>query len=85
MTHPMTPTPTPPGWQPIETAPRDGTRVLLWLKDEGCALIGMWTSDPCDGEFMWWLPEWDERQTDDGMHWITHWHILPPPPPETAP
>ena len=27
-------------WQPIETAPKDGTRILLWDTDE--AVIAKW-------------------------------------------
>ena len=29
------------GWQPIETAPRDGTRILVWHPEEGAA-ISLW-------------------------------------------
>ena len=55
-------------WQPIETAPRDGTSILLWIPKEGdcaCALparveSGKW------GRFGWLLL-WDEAP--DPTHW----------------
>ena len=72
------------GWQPIETAPRDGTRVWLWLADEGFAVLGIWRPlikpEPDEAPEMWWLPEMNFWQTDDGLHDITHWQPLPDPP-----
>jgi hypothetical protein len=72
-------------WQPIETAPKDGTRILIWDDDEGGYEIGFWSSnheswldnDICDG--------------DPGKYWPgdllgntifepTHWMPLPEPP-----
>lgn len=29
-------------WQPIETAPKDGTLLLLWLEDEHRPIVGHW-------------------------------------------
>lgn len=70
------------GWQPIETAPKDGTRILLWCvhqnaqyaKDaraEGweAAVIGEWTTHNRGG----WV--WHGLA---GKH--THWMPLPDPP-----
>lgn len=66
-------------WQPIETAPKDGTPVLLGRFAPGCLLDGRVSVDK------WSLPE-------DGRGWIgfgkfnpeywpaTHWMPLPPPP-----
>ncbi len=66
-------------WQPIETAPRDGTAVLLWLQDEGFSVKGAWM--PVHGNNpMWWIREMDISQSDDGFHLITHWMPLPDAP-----
>lgn len=67
-------------WQPIETAPKDGTRVLLgraewveigrWLANSRAyrgAPLGTWMDDADNGG-----PE--------GHDWPTHWMPLPPPP-----
>lgn len=56
-------------WQPIETAPRDGTLVLCWLNIGGHALVyrhrSAWRTGPI-GEAV--KP--------------THWQPLPAPPKE---
>jgi hypothetical protein len=41
-----------PKWQPIETAPRDGTRLLLWLPEWKRSEIGSWLS--CSRMLGWW-------------------------------
>jgi hypothetical protein len=66
-------------WKPIETAPKNGTRILLGRFKSDCPMNGRCAVD-------WWsLPE-------DGRGWIgfgkfnptywppTHWMPLPPPP-----
>jgi len=63
-------------WQPIETAPRDGTPVLIWLDDEGFCVKGIWRRPPGCDEFMWWIPEMDAG----GFHEPSHWMPLPAPP-----
>lgn len=72
-------------WEPIESAPRDGTRVILftkWLGDKLCP-------DPFDEVQVGY---WDDgNQTHDVWHrepgWVTefigtptHWIPLPAPP-----
>lgn len=70
------------GWQPIETAPKDGTRVLLYLAAPWSRL-----------ELARWYQPWGNWQTDGdepdqfrdeycgiGSQLPTHWQPLPPPP-----
>ena len=59
-----------PGWQPIESAPRDGTRVLAWTAYETVEIVSaLGRGDSWD-----WF-------TDDGLHVeVTHWQPLPAPP-----
>jgi hypothetical protein len=51
-------------WQPIETAPRDGTRILVRSKNGA----GIWT-DPC---VAWWLDGWKCSPGDDGQPMIVY-------------
>ena len=55
-------------WQPIETAPRDGTLVDLWHKD-GFRMTEVWweQTDEC----------WSCVMGDESF---THWMQLPEPP-----
>jgi hypothetical protein len=61
-------------WQPIETAPKDGTRLLLFgtervfLTDR--AFVGRWDAERAGGS--WVGPEWRCIPT--------HWMPLPEPP-----
>lgn len=61
-------------WQPIETAPRDGTPILAW---NGGVFVVYWESDPGS----WWVydPPCDERAVWN-VKQPTHWMPLPPPP-----
>ena len=59
------------GWQPIETAPRDGRRILAF--DKGCAMGVIWFNAK---EQMF-----EDVQClidDDGV--VTHWMPLPEAP-----
>lgn len=78
------------GWQPIESAPKDGTVVDLWAK--------RWRAQTDDFEFARFTGLlWDERHrtwakpTNGGLtldlaggpgpDWrVTHWQPLPEPP-----
>jgi len=54
------------GWQKIETAPKDGTTVLLYIPDAGGGIAcGHWDVRWCASEYLV-VP--------------THWRALPPPP-----
>lgn len=70
-------------WQPIETAPKDGTRVDLWVKcwrpyDD---LFSVMRCTDC-----YWTK--GDSMSNNGPHWVrlesgwrpTHW-MLPPDPP----
>lgn len=58
------------GWRPIETAPKDGTDVLLWAPHWKAAATG-WTfgGDP-----------WQGCRKDTVTKPPTHWQPLPSPP-----
>lgn len=65
-------------WQPIETAPKDGTRVLGWDGESGwysCEfekLEGAWVAVPFS------ISGWDPHHVSP-----THWMPLPEPPDDT--
>ncbi len=76
------------GWQPIETAPRDGTRVLIYQPNapRQNVMEAYWAMPYEDApeEQCWW-------NTPDGISGrgytilseaVTHWQPLPPPPEE---
>lgn len=81
------------GWQPIETAPKDGTQFLALVSNGWHALV----SAPADGlrngwSYLWWRSS--DRQSypivqthSAGTNWaatstllLTHWQPLPAPP-----
>jgi hypothetical protein len=75
-------------WQPIETAPKDGTDVIVmymhietqvvhnafWMDEKDC-----WAGDNPGG---WWSYVHSEvsRELLDDWRTPTHWMPLPPPP-----
>lgn len=69
------------GWQPIGTAPRDGTAVAVFdaNMETGCAVTVKWNHDTwcvvdCSGGI---LTDWDGNNYDV---YPTHWRALPEPP-----
>jgi hypothetical protein len=62
-------------WRPIETAPKDGSTVLLYFADHSLAypMIGTGFWDGVTGQ--WWNKAWNEA---------THWMPLPDPPATAA-
>ena len=65
-------------WQSIETAPKDGTLILLAAR-AGVTVQAAWEwdrADPTDGGY------WDywENVPEYGIHQFTHWMPLPEPP-----
>lgn len=75
------------GWQPIETAPKDGTSVLIfgtkwrfdWAgdRDESFAAVCSWC-EPMDDESGWSIDHSTYYTTDCLVP--THWMPLPEPP-----
>ncbi len=63
-------------WLPIESAPKDGTNVLL-LNRKGNIAAGLWQQES------WWLRggSYPNAFFND-HHGPTHWQPLPPPPEE---
>jgi hypothetical protein len=60
-------------WQPIETAPKDGTEILAWDGSVRTTAV-------------WWVPgkQWSlvspGEYAEDSEVWPTHWMPLPEPP-----
>jgi hypothetical protein len=69
-------------WQPIETAPKDGTVIELMNEHNGLTDIGHW----CDYSTRGYPSlseldgEWDQEQGNGDM---THWRPLASPPEAT--
>lgn len=67
-------------WQGIESAPKDGTYVLLFWPQRPPGDVGRWTIDPTPPH-----RAMDEGFKGNGDNCIpreqpTHWMPLPPPP-----
>jgi hypothetical protein len=72
-------------WQPIATAPRDGTTVLVHHPASGFVLVswfpwGIGSADN-DGFGTNWKSDWDRSYLGSEP---THWMPLPAPPKENA-
>jgi hypothetical protein len=78
----------PSAWQPIETAPRDGERIVLAKYDwaHGLSAFG-----PSDVQIygLWWMTvgywsdkwlNWNDGIEPSGLASPTHWMPLPEPP-----
>lgn len=73
----------PAGWRPIESAPKDGTLLLLWESYEDEPFIGRWHDFRSR-----WIASTAHYNTDGDAcvidtvcsEGVTHWMPLPPPP-----
>ena len=77
-------------WQPIETAPKDGTRLLFW--DGVCHKVGHWRDESYKEErfvkektngdriYKWFTVDLGHWDIDDYEINPTHWMPLPTPP-----
>lgn len=88
-------------WQPIETAPKDGTLVLLHVDFSGrqhrlhdAVDWAVTTGQNCcdnTGEDVWEVVGWDwsfdafETEFIEPGSAVTHWMPLPPPPKRAPP
>lgn len=80
-----TPPDTAPAWRPIETAPKDGTEIILRKGDRvGAAAWIKWPSTEYEEAGEGWTIGHDSDSWD-GDQAPTHWMPLPPPPGESAP
>lgn len=60
------------GWQPIDTAPKDGTWMLTCRQnDTDSVRIAQWRAEG-------WCDDGD-GYTIDERHWPTHWMPMPDP------
>lgn len=71
-------------WQPIETAPKDGTRVMLYRSGWGIGVVGAWGEHPSKECCGWLLVDgvyvpgaleesfvgWAEEAAIMPTHWI---------------
>jgi hypothetical protein len=75
------------GWQPIETAPKDGTRILLAKIGATNAVpgLGIKAREPhvwwaCTGHWSEKWKNWNDGIEPCGLAGPNYWHPLPPPP-----
>lgn len=72
-------------WRKIETAPKDGTRVILYFAHKDICIGGSYEeideSDFESGERKWkdWIVD-DELFFEEPVNEPTHWMPLPKPP-----
>ncbi len=73
-------------WQPIETAPKDGSEILVGYMhiDTLCVHNAFWLDydEECPNETGWWTYSYSEvsRTKLDGIYSPTHWMKLIPLP-----
>jgi hypothetical protein len=65
-------------WMPIESAPRDGRRILGWNKIDGMSVFEPYQYG-ANGRFDGWRAAFDSFAIAD---FPTHWMPLPEPPKE---
>ena len=63
-------------WQPIETAPKDGSTVLLFV--QGDIVQAHWGEPDGDYNNLCWIPEYGQAAIWKAA--VTHWMPLPEPP-----
>jgi hypothetical protein len=74
-------------WMPIDTAPRNGTAVLLWHEPTRSVNVGYWNkffTDPWHALVMGTDALWNDYDGPQPIFHATHWMPLPAPPPRQA-
>ena len=72
------------GWRPIETAPKDGTEILLYCPEWDTPYLGAWghaEDSILDG---WMSPDVLPLKWTELVESPTHWMPLPAPPESEA-
>jgi hypothetical protein len=67
-----------PAWLPIETAPKDGIAVLLWVPENKCTYCAYWRAHVVEPEVAGWhifAGGWRAQ-----LQWATLWQPVPTPP-----
>lgn len=72
-------------WQPIESAPKDGTEILVAGPTPGHSRDGAYISVGMFDDGLWWSSWWEEREEENALFPPTHWQPLPPPPSPLSP
>lgn len=68
-------------WQPIETAPKDGTPVIITRHDETWGWVLGWGEYFQQGKIVGWVSRgFREPPGELGLAHPTHWMPLPEPP-----
>lgn len=73
------------GWRPIETAPKDGTDILLWEKWGDVPFVGFWHAEGRWSYRSDHLYVNGDASLDPNWNDLTHWMPLPAPPDSDTP
>jgi hypothetical protein len=66
------------GWRPIESAPKDGRSLMVWIADDQIAGPHVLAPISITAENAWWDDSTCDRIEPLGS--VTHWRPLPAPP-----
>lgn len=69
-------TPSQGAWQPIETAPKDGTQILAFDKVCKDCVVLIWSASDEDEDDHCWRVQWNGDEDPDCKFWMP----LPAPP-----
>lgn len=72
-------------WRPIETAPKNGSTIMIAMSPTGPVWMAHWRTYPEPGMNEWTIDQvvgWTRVGFCDAALEPTHWMPLPPPPQE---